>query len=69
MVKILTETQTWLSLMLLPLLFVTKFNLGIELVSLGDFLFVFTVRQDPLLGASEMFNGFLRKAQQVGNSD
>lgn len=32
-------------------------------------LFVcFIVRQDPLLGGSEMFNGFLRKAQQVGNA-
>lgn len=27
-----------------------------------------TVRQDPLLGSSEMFNSFLRKAQQVGKS-
>lgn len=25
------------------------------------------MRQDPLLGASEMFNSFLRKAQQVGS--
>lgn len=31
--------------------------------------FFFTVRQDPLLGSSEMFNSFLRKAQQVGKSD
>lgn len=32
------------------------------------FYFFFTVRQDPLLGSSEMFNSFLRKAQQVSNS-
>lgn len=31
------------------------------------FLCFMTVRQDPLLGASEMFNSFLRKAQQVGS--
>lgn len=36
---------------------------------LVSFFFVcFIVRQDPLLGGSEMFNGFLRKAQQVGNA-
>lgn len=30
------------------------------------FVLFFSVRQDPLLGASELFNSFLRKAQQVG---
>lgn len=32
---------------------------------LDTYIFFLTVRQDPLLGASEMFNSFLRKAQQV----
>lgn len=38
-------------------------------VDLTHFIFYFfTVRQDPLLGSSEMFNSFLRKAQQVSKS-
>lgn len=37
------------------------------LLDLTYFIF-FTVRQDPLLGSSEMFNSFLRKAQQVSDS-
>lgn len=43
-----------------------------NIYSCGHFWFhifvCFIVRQDPLLGGSEMFNGFLRKAQQVGNA-
>lgn len=34
--------------------------------SLPVFSVSLAVRQDPLLGANEMFNSFLRKAQQVG---
>lgn len=39
----------------------------VSLISLLFIYFLFTVRQDPLLGASEMFNSFLRKAQQVSS--
>lgn len=48
-----------------------KYSLYCDMVLLICFLSLvfnlcFTVRQHPLLGSSELFNSFLRKAQQVG---
>lgn len=44
---------------------VAMFLLELDTFYLFIYSYFHAVRQDPVLGASEMFNSFLRKAQQV----